>query len=164
MFLEVGTLGGYSTIWLARGVPADGRVVTLEIDPKHADVARTNFVNAGLDDRIEIRLGPALQSLPQLAQAGDGPFDMVFIDADKANNPEYFRWALRLSRPGTLIIVDNVVRDGAVIDAHSTSADIVGTRALIELVAQEPTVRATAIQTVGTKGYDGFLMAIVNES
>jgi predicted O-methyltransferase YrrM len=162
--LEVGTLGGYSTIWMARGVPADGRVITLEIDPKHAEVARANFVRAGLDDRIEVRLGPALETLPKLAAAGDGPFDMVFIDADKGNNPDYFAWALRLSRPGSLIVVDNVVRNGRVLDADSTDVDIVGTRKLIELVAAEPTVSATAIQTVGTKGYDGFVLAIVNES
>jgi predicted O-methyltransferase YrrM len=162
--LEVGTLGGYSTIWMARGVPADGRVITLEIDPKHAEVARANFVRAGLDDRIEVRLGPALESLPKLAAAGDGPFDMVFIDADKGNNPDYFAWALRLSRPGSLIVVDNVVRNGRVLDADSADVDIVGTRKLIELVAAEPTVSATAIQTVGTKGYDGFVLAIVNES
>jgi predicted O-methyltransferase YrrM len=156
--LEIGTLGGYSTICLARGMAAGGRVVTLEIDPRHADVARANFARAGLADTIDLRLGRAIDSLPTL----DGPFDLVFIDADKQSNPDYFTWALRLSRLGTVIIVDNVVRNGRVIESSSGDAVIDGTRRVVELIGKEPRVTATAIQTVGDKGYDGFILATVN--
>ncbi len=155
--LEVGTLGGYSTIWLARALPADGELVTCEINPEHAEVARANVARAGLDGLVDVRVGPALDTLPTL----EGPFDLAFIDADKQSNAEYFRHALRLSRPGTMIVVDNVVRGGRVGDADSPDPDVRGTRALTEAVAQEPRVEATAIQTVGTKGYDGFLLAVV---
>ena len=159
--LEIGTLAGYSTLWLARALPADGRVVTLELDPKHAQVARANFARAGLDAMIELRLGRALDTLPQLAAEGAAPFDLTFIDADKANIPEYFRWALQLSRRGSLIVVDNVIRDGAVIDAASADPSVRGVRRMNELLATEPRVSATAIQTVGSKGYDGFALALV---
>ena len=159
--LEIGTLGGYSTIWLARALPADGRVVTLEIDAKHAEVARANFARAGLADRIELRLGPALDSLAQLEREGGAPFDFVFIDADKQNNADYFARALKRTRPGGLIVVDNVVRNGAVADAASTDAGVLGTRRLFDLMAAEPRVSATAFQTVGSKGYDGLAIARV---
>ncbi|MBA3282215.1 MAG: O-methyltransferase [Acidimicrobiia bacterium] len=159
--LEVGTLAGYSTIWLARALSPGGQVVTLEVDPAHAEVARANFVRAGVDDRITLRLGRALDSLPALADEGAGPFDLFFIDADKANNPEYFRWAMRLSRAGSLIVIDNVVRDGAVLDADSADPAVVGTRRLHELLAAEPGVTATVVQTVGAKGWDGFALALV---
>ena len=159
--LEIGTLGGYSTIWMARALPADGRLITLEADPKHAEVAGENIGRAGLADVVELRLGPALETLPQLAAQGVDPFDFVFIDADKPNNPEYFAWALRLSRPGSVIVVDNVVLDGTVIDADSADPGIQGTRRLHELIAAERRVSATVIQTVGTKGYDGLAIALV---
>jgi predicted O-methyltransferase YrrM len=155
--LEVGTLGGYSTIWLARALPSDGQLVTCEINPAHAEVARANLARAGLDGRVDVRVGPAVDTLPAL----DGPFDLAFIDADKQSNAEYFRHALRLSRPGTLIVVDNVVRAGRVADADNADPDVVGTRAVAELVGHEPRVDATVIQTVGSKGYDGFLLAVV---
>jgi predicted O-methyltransferase YrrM len=160
--LEIGTLGGYSTIWLARALPADGRLITLEYDHKHAEVARTNIARAGLTDQVELRVGRAIDSLPKLADEGH-IFDLIFIDADKPSNPDYFLWALKLSRPGTLIIADNVVRDGAVIDAASTDPSVVGIRRFNELLAAEPRVTATAIQTVGSKGYDGFALILVNE-
>ena len=159
--LEVGTLGGYSTIWLARALPIGGRLVSLEIDPRHAEVARGNLAVAGLADRAEVRVGPALESLEQLATEGFGPIDLAFIDADKQNNPHYFDHALALSRSGSVIVVDNVVRGGTVIDADSHDAAVLGTRRLLERVAAEPRVAATAIQTVGAKGYDGFLIARV---
>jgi predicted O-methyltransferase YrrM len=159
--LEIGTLGGYSTIWLARALPADGRLITLEADPKHAEVARANIARAGLSDVVEVRLGRALDTLPQLAAEGHGPFDLIFIDADKASNPDYFAWALKLSRRGSLIIADNVVRNGAVVDAASSDPSVQGVRRFNELLAESPRVSATAIQTVGSKGYDGFAMAIV---
>lgn len=159
--LEIGTLGGYSTIWLARALPPGGRLITLESDPKHAEVARANFIRAGVDQLIELRLGPALETLPQLEAEGLGPFDLIFIDADKANIPAYFSFALALARSGSLIIVDNVVRKGAVIEADSADADIQGIRRFNELIAREPRVSATAIQTVGSKGYDGFALALV---
>ena len=159
--LEVGTLGGYSTIWLARALPADGQVVTLEADPKHAAVARANFAAAGLAERIEVIEGPALQSLPKLAASAPRSFDLVFIDADKPSNPDYFAWALELTHRGSVILVDNVVRDGAVIDAASTDPSVQGVRRLMARVAAEPRVSATALQTVGAKGYDGFLLATV---
>jgi predicted O-methyltransferase YrrM len=160
--LEVGTLGGYSTIWLARALPEGGRLVTLESDPKHAEVARGNIAKAGLSGVVEIRLGPALETLPQLASEGLGPFDLTFIDANKPSTPEYFTWALRLSRRGSLIIVDNVVRKGAVADAASDDPSVQGVRRFYELLASEPRVSATAIQTVGGKGYDGLAIAVVN--
>jgi predicted O-methyltransferase YrrM len=159
--LEIGTLGGYSTIWLARALPADGRLVTLEIDATHAEVARANIAHASLSQRVQLRLGPALDTLAQLAAERAGPFDLTFIDADKPNIPAYFKWALQLSRPGSLIVVDNVVRDGAVIDAASVDASVQGVRRLNELMASEPRVSATTIQTVGAKGYDGFALALV---
>ena len=160
--LEVGTLGGYSTIWLARALPADGRVVTLEYAAKHAEVARKNLDAAGVGGKVEIRVGAAADSLEQLAREGVAPFDLIFIDADKKNNPLYVQWALKLARRGTVIIVDNVIRDGRVVDAKSDDADIQGTRAMFELVGKEPRLTATAIQTVGGKGYDGFVIAVVN--
>ncbi len=159
--LEIGTLGGYSTIWLARALPADGRLITLEADPKHADIARANIARAGLADVVELRVGRALETLPRLAAEGHGPFDVIFIDADKVSTPEYVAWALTLSRRGSLIIVDNVVRDGAVADADSGDPAIQGVRRSIDLLAAEPRVSATAIQTVGSKGYDGFALALV---
>ena len=159
--LEIGALGGYSTIWLARALSPGGRLITLEADPKHAKVAQANIAQAGLADVVELRLGRALDTLPQLAAEGYGPFDLIFIDADKPNNPAYFAWALKLSRQGSLIIVDNVVREGAVIDAASNDPSVQGTRRLNELLATEPRVIATAIQTVGSKGYDGFALALV---
>jgi predicted O-methyltransferase YrrM len=155
--LEVGTLGGYSTIWLARALPADGELVTCEINPHHAEVARANLTRAGLASLVDVRVGPALDTLPTL----DGPFDLAFIDADKRSNAEYFRHALRLSRPGTMIVVDNIVRGGRVADADSADPDTRGTRAVTEAIAQEPRVDATVVQTVGSKGYDGFLLALV---
>jgi predicted O-methyltransferase YrrM len=161
MILEIGTLGGYSTIWMARALPADGKLVTLEIDAKHAEVARANVARAQLAQRVEVRLGRALDTLAQLGAEGAGPFDLTFIDADKANIPAYFKWALQLSRPGSLIVVDNVVRDGAVIEAGSVDASVQGVRRLNELMASEPRVSATTIQTVGAKGYDGFALALV---
>ncbi|MFB7123126.1 O-methyltransferase [Kitasatospora sp. NPDC056273] len=159
--LEVGTLGGYSAIWLARALPADGTLLTLELDPRHAEVARGNLAAAGLAGVAEVRVGRAADSLAELVEQGVEPFDLVFIDADKPSNPEYFRRALQLTRPGSLIIVDNVVRGGAVADADSTDPAVVGTRALHELIAAEPTVTATSVQTVGSKGYDGFTLARV---
>jgi predicted O-methyltransferase YrrM len=159
--LEIGTLGGYSTIWLARSLPADGRLVTLEADPKHADVARGSIANAGLASRVDLRVGKALDLLPGVAAEGLGPFDLIFIDADKVNNLGYFEWSLKLSKPGTLIIIDNVVRDGAVVDASSTDPTIQGVRRCNERLAAEPRVSATTIQTVGSKGYDGFTLALV---
>lgn len=155
--LEIGTLGGYSAIWLARGLAPGGRLVTLEALEKHAAVARKNLERAGVAQAVEVRVAPALATLPQL----EGPFDLSFIDADKQNNAEYFRWALRLSRPGSVIVVDNVVREGAVADARSRDAAVLGVRKLNELIAAEPRVAATAIQTVGIKGYDGFAVALV---
>ncbi|MEU3568046.1 O-methyltransferase [Kitasatospora sp. NPDC036755] len=159
--LEVGTLGGYSAIWLARALPADGTLLTLELDPRHAEVARGNLAAAGLAGVAEVRVGRAADSLAELVEQGVEPFDLVFIDADKPSNPEYFRRALQLTRPGSLIIVDNVVRGGAVADADSTDPAVVGTRALHDLIAAEPKVTATSVQTVGSKGYDGFTLARV---
>lgn len=159
--LEIGTLGGYSAIWLARALPAGGRLISLEADPDYAEVARSNIVRAGLTDVVEIRTGAALDTLPKLADEGTDPFDLVFIDADKSNNPHYFDWALRLTRRGSVIIVDNVVRGGAVIDATSDEPSVIGTRRLFEQISTEPRVDATAVQTVGSKGYDGFLLATV---
>ena len=159
--LEVGTLGGYSTAWLARAVPAGGRVMTLEIDPRHADLAGENVRRAGLGDRVEIVVGSALETLGRMIEAGEEPFDFVFIDADKKNNANYLRLALRLSRPGTVIVCDNVVREGRVIDAGSGDEAVEGTRALFDVLGGEPRLSATAIQTVGAKGWDGFAIALV---
>ena len=159
--LEIGTLGGYSTIWLARALPAGGRLVTLELQPKHATVARANLERAGLSERVEIRVGPATQSLAQLQAEGAEPFDMIFVDADKPNNPAYLQWALKLARRGTLIVVDNVVREGEILNPASADPDVQGTRALFELLAAESRLASTAIQTVGSKKYDGFAMAVV---
>jgi predicted O-methyltransferase YrrM len=156
--LEVGTLAGYSTIWLARGLAQGGRVLTLEFDPKHAEVARMNFVRAGLSDAIEVRLGDAMKTMPDLAKSGAGPFDLIFLDANKDQYPDHFRWALELSRKGTLIVADNVVRDGAVVDGDSKETSILGVRKLRDMIATEKRVTATAIQTVGSKGYDGFAL------
>jgi predicted O-methyltransferase YrrM len=157
--LEVGTLGGYSTIHLARAVPTDGRVTTLEIDPRHADVARTSLDAAGVGDRVDVLVGAALDTLPTLA----APYDLVFIDADKQNNAAYVRAALALSRPGTVIVVDNVVRDGAVADPADRTPTVRGVREVVDLVAAEPRLDATALQTVGAKGWDGFLLALVTD-
>ena len=159
--LEIGTLGGYSTIWLARGLADGGALVTLEADPKHADVARANIARAGLSDIVEVRVGKASDTLPQLAAEGRDPFDLIFIDADKESYSEYLAWALKLSRPGSLIIADNVIRDGDVLDAASSDPRVQGTRRFNELLAAEPRVKATAIQTVGRKGHDGIAIAIV---
>ncbi|MDT0435052.1 MULTISPECIES: O-methyltransferase [Streptomyces] len=159
--LEIGTLGGYSTIWLARALPADGRLTSLEFSPHHAEVATRNLARAGLDKLVEVRVGPALESLPALAEENPPPFDLVFIDADKANNPHYLDWALKLTRPGSLIVLDNVVRGGRVADPGSAEPDVVGTRAAVELVGAHPRLDGTAVQTVGGKGYDGFLLARV---
>jgi predicted O-methyltransferase YrrM len=159
--LEIGTLGGYSTIWLARGLCTGGRVVTLEANAKHAEVSRVNFRLAGLSNVIDLRLGLALDSLPKLASENTAPFDLIFIDADKPNNPHYFEWALKLARSGTVIVVDNVVREGAVVDRASSDANVQGVRGLVEMLAVEKRVNATAIQTVGSKGYDGFVIGIV---
>jgi predicted O-methyltransferase YrrM len=159
--LEIGTLGGYSTIWLARALPPGGRLVTLEAIPLHADVARKNITRAGLQKIVEIRLGPALDTLKQLVAEKRGPFDFIFIDADKESYPDYFAWSLKLSRRGTCIIADNVVRNGAVIDPTNEDPRVRGVRWFNELLAAEPRVTATTIQTVGSKGYDGFTIAIV---
>ncbi|MEU7579032.1 O-methyltransferase [Streptomyces sp. NPDC041068] len=162
--LEIGTLGGYSTIWLARALPADGSLVTLEYKPEHADVARGNLARAGLDRIAEVRVGPALDSLTVLGAehaAHPDPFDFVFIDADKANNAHYLEWAVELTRPGSLIVLDNVVRSGAVTDPTNTDPNVRGTRAALELMAKHPKLSGTAVQTVGIKGYDGFALARV---
>lgn len=159
--LEIGTLGGYSTIWLARALPEHGTLVTLEADPKHAEVARANVDRAGVGALVDIRVGRALETLPRLAAERPRPFDLIFLDADKASAPDYFRWALQLSRRGSVIVADNVVRDGAVADAASTDASVKGVRKLLDLVGSEPRVSATAVQTVGSKGYDGFAIAMV---
>ena len=157
--LEIGTLGGYSTIWMARALPEGGRLITLEIEPRNARVAEANIAAAGLAAVVDIRLGPALDTLPTLAD--DGPFDLTFIDADKSNNTAYLEWALKLSRPGSAIVIDNVVRDGAVADPGSRDSSVIGARRVIEAIAAEPRLTATALQTVGEKGYDGFILALV---
>jgi predicted O-methyltransferase YrrM len=159
--LEIGTLGAYSTIWLGRALPPGGRLVTLEVNPKHGVVARANLARAGLSEVVELRLGPALESLPQLVKEKRGPFDLVFIDADKPNTMEYLAWALKLTRPGSLIITDNVVRQGALIDAKSEDENVQGMRRFSETLAAEARVSATVLQTVGSKGYDGFAIALV---
>lgn len=178
--LEIGTLGGYSTIWLARGLPDDGRIVTLEAEPRHAAVAVENLERAGVGARVEVLVAPALETLPRLVDDGVEPFDLVFIDADKSNNPHYLRWALEVTRPGSLIVVDNVVRRGEILDEvgpvsglgigdGAASADVptgndpvlAGTRAVLELAGADRRLDATALQTVGSKGWDGFLLALV---
>ena len=159
--LEIGALGGYSTIWIARALPQDGRLVTLEASETHAAVARRNIARASLSDKVEVRVAPALESLPKIEAEGLAPFDFVFIDADKSNNANYLAWALRLSRPGTLIVVDNVVREGAIVDGRASDQSTEGVKRMFELMAREPRLQATAIQTVGAKGWDGFAVAIV---
>jgi predicted O-methyltransferase YrrM len=159
--LEIGTLAGYSAIWLGRALPRDGRLVTLEADPRHADVARANIARAGLAGTVDVRVGPALETLPRLASEGQGPFDLVFIDADKRNNPGYLEWSLKLSRPGTVIVADNVVRGGAVADTANPDPDALGVRRFNELIAATPRLTATAMQTVGVKGWDGFALILV---
>jgi len=159
--LEIGTLGGYSTIWLARALPEDGRLISLEYSAKHAEVASRNITRAGLERIVEVRVGPALESLPKLADENPPPFDLVFIDADKVNNPNYVEWALRLTSAGSLIVVDNVVRGGRVADADSKAPDVLGSRAAVELIGSHPRLSGTAIQTVGSKGHDGFALARV---
>jgi predicted O-methyltransferase YrrM len=159
--LEIGTLGGYSSIWLATALPPDGQLITLELEPSYAEVARANAERAGLAGLIEIRVGRALDSLQQLIDEGAGPFDLTFIDADKRSTPEYFQRALELSRPGSVIVADNVVRDGALADVNSQDPGVLGMRRFHELVSQTPGVSATTIQTVGAKGYDGFTLALV---
>lgn len=159
--LEIGTLGGYSTIWLARALPKDGKLITLEADAKHAEVATANIARAGLAGTVELRVGPALDTLPQILTEGKGPFDMIFIDADKPNTPDYFQWALKLSRKGSLIVVDNVVRKGELADANNTDPNVQGMRRFNELVAKESKVSGTVIQTVCSKGHDGFAFILV---
>ncbi|MFC3323017.1 O-methyltransferase [Mesorhizobium cantuariense] len=158
--LEIGTLGGYSTIWMARALPANGKIVTLELDPHHASVAQSNFERAGVSARVDLRVGPALQSLAALSAENAGPFDLIFIDADKPNNPNYLSWAMRLSRSGTVIICDNVIRDGAVLDQGGRDPNVEGARAAFSFIGAD-CLDGTAIQTVGAKGYDGFAIAIV---
>jgi predicted O-methyltransferase YrrM len=160
--LEIGTLGAYSTIWMARALPAGGKVITLEADAKHADVARKNIAFAGLGEVIDLRFGPALETLPKIAAEKLPPFDLVFIDANKLQMPEYFQWALKLTRSGSLIFADNVVRSGKVVDANSDNADIQGIRRFLEMASREPRVSATAMQIVGGKSYDGFALLLVN--
>jgi predicted O-methyltransferase YrrM len=159
--LEIGTLGGYSTIWLARALPESGHLVSLEFDQKHADVAQQNVEHAGLADRVEIIQGAALDTLPTLAKDKRAPFDLVFIDADKQNNPNYVEWALKLTRPGSIVIVDNVVRGGSLAETNSDDPNVQGARALFDLLENEPRLDATALQTVGIKGYDGLVIALV---
>ncbi|HET8889201.1 MAG TPA: O-methyltransferase [Candidatus Angelobacter sp.] len=162
--LELGTLGGYSTIWLARGLPADGRLISLEVSPKHAEVARANLARADLTGVVEIRLGPALDTLSQLVSEGSAPFDLIFIDADKQGYADYLKWSLKLSRQGTLIIADNVVRKGAVADPESKDENVQGIRKFNEALAAEKRVTTTVIQTVGSKGYDGLALILVMEN
>ena len=159
--LELGLLGGYSTMWMARGLPEGGRIISLERSQKHADVALGNLTRAGLIDRVEIRVGPALESLPVLASEGAGPFDLIFLDADKPNNANYLQWAMKLARPGTVIVVDNIVRQGKVIEADSDDENVQGSRRTAEALAAEPRLSSVVMQTVGSKGYDGFAIAVV---
>jgi predicted O-methyltransferase YrrM len=163
--LEVGTLGGYSSIWMSKALPADGKLITLEIDPKHASVARSNIANAGFSHIVDVRLGPALESLEKMGaeEGGVEPFDLVFIDADKQNNTAYFKWALKFSRKGTLIIVDNVVRQGRVVDLDCKVPGVLGVRELFEYLKTEKRVDCTAIQTVGSKDWDGYALCLVVE-
>jgi predicted O-methyltransferase YrrM len=159
--LEIGTLGAYSTIWMARALPVSGRIVTIEADPHHARVALANLQRAAVADRVDLLVGPALEVLPSIHAERPDPFDLVFIDADKPSNPDYLAWALRLTRPGSLIIADNMVRGGAVLDADSTDPRVLGVRRCVDFIADEPRLIATAMQTVGGKGWDGFAMALV---
>ncbi len=159
--LEIGTLGGYSAIWLARALPKDGALITLELEEKHARVARSNLERAGVADRVDVRVGPALDTLKMLDAEGADPFDFVFIDADKTGYPDYFTWSLKLTHPGSLIIADNVVRDGAIADANSSDAAVKAVRKMNAMMAKEPRVNATILQTVGSKGYDGWAVALV---
>jgi len=159
--LEIVTLGGYSTIWLARGLPEDGSIVSLELMPHHAEVARANLLRAGALHMVDLRVGPAIESLQALSESGCAPFDLIFIDADKRSYPEYLQWSLKLSRPGTIIVADNVVRDGRVVDAECADANVQGVRRFTEMLAAEKRVSTTVLQTVGTKGYDGFALALV---
>ncbi len=159
--LEIGTLGGYSTIWLARALPQDGVVVTLELEPRHAEIARANLRSADLESRVDFRIGPAAETLAGLVAEGTPPFDFIFIDADKAGYPEYLQWSMRLCRPGTLIVADNVVRDGKVVDPGNPDPNIQGVRQFTDLLAREPRLSATVLQTVAGKGYDGFAVAVV---
>ncbi|OMC98376.1 O-methyltransferase [Paenibacillus sp. FSL R5-0636] len=160
--LEIGTLGGYSTIWMARALPSDGQIVTLELDPIHAQVAKANLSLAEVDHLVELRVGDALEQLSQMKQEGVEPFDFIFIDADKPSNPNYLKWALQFSQPGSVILGDNVIREGEVINENSEDARVVGVREFYDLLAEESRISATAIQTVGSKGYDGFVLGIVN--
>jgi predicted O-methyltransferase YrrM len=159
--LEIGTLGGYSTLWLARALPQDGKVITLELEPRHAEIARANLQNAGILDRVELRIGRAADLLRALVANNAAPFDLIFIDADKANYPEYLDWSLKLSRPGTAIVADNVVRDGKVIEPDNPDPNIQGIRRFTDLIAAEPRLTSTVLQTIGSKGYDGFALAVV---
>jgi predicted O-methyltransferase YrrM len=159
--LEIGTLGGYSTIWLARALTPKGVLVTLEYEAKHARVALSNIAHAGLASLVDLRLGPAAESLARLHAESPEPFDLIFIDADKQNNPVYLEWALRLARPGTVIIVDNVIRDGTLIDPADPDPRVIGNRRMFDMISAEPRLDATALQTVGSKGYDGFMLAVV---
>jgi predicted O-methyltransferase YrrM len=159
--LEIGTLGGYSTIWLARALPSDGKLVTMEFSPKHAEVAQQNIARAGLSHLVEIRIGAAADSLAKLYAEDPTPFDLIFIDADKPNNPTYLEWALKFAHQGTLIVIDNVIRDGKIADPNDPDPSITGTRTMFEMLAANPRVSATALQTVGSKGYDGFAIALV---
>jgi predicted O-methyltransferase YrrM len=161
--LEIGTLGGYSTIWLARALPPEGKLITLEVNPKHAEIAKKNIARACLSSLIEQRIGPALDSLAQLHAENTRPFDLIFVDADKANNPNYLDWALRLSHPGSIIITDNVIREGGILNADSSDPDIQGTRRFFEKLGSNPSLEATALQTVGSKKHDGFALAMVKE-
>lgn len=161
--LEIGTLGGYSSVWLGRALPDDGRLITLEFDSKHAKVAEDNIRNSGLENKIEVIVGPALDSLPTLKDKGFSSFDFIFIDADKPNNPHYLKWALEYSKPGTVIIGDNVVRNGEVIDANNEDLNVQGVRQFIDLLSEESRIDSTAIQTVGSKGYDGFVLGVVKD-
>lgn len=161
--LEIGTLGGYSAVWLARALPPDGRLITLEADAHHATVARANVERAGLGGRVEVRVGRALDTLPLLANENAGPFDLIFIDADKRSNDAYLDWAITLARPGSLIVVDNVVRDGRVLDGGSSDENVLGVRRLLERLRAQPRLVATAMQTVGSKGWDGFVLAFVTQ-
>lgn len=160
--LEIGTLGGYSTIWLARALPHNGQIITLEVDPHHAEVAQANLTLAGVAGQVELRVGDALEQLALMEQEQTVSFDLIFIDADKPNNPNYLQWALRFSHPGTVIIGDNVIREGEVINESSDDPRVIGVRRFFDLLAEEPRMTATAIQTVGSKGYDGFVIGIVN--
>lgn len=160
--LEIGTLGGYSAVWMARALGDDGRIISIEADARHAEIARSNVARAGVADKVEIWIGAAKELLPKVAASGDGLFDFSFIDADKASIPEYIDWAVKLSRPGALILVDNVIRRGAVIEDDSTDDDVLGVRRMHELLAVDGRASATTIQTVGAKGYDGFTLIVVN--